>query len=195
MFFFWAKPFFSSLRTLTDALWNNQRNLFCQFCQYGIQRVQRNNWVKCFSYEESELFYRFWTLNEKSLEFLPETSSQLSKLYLRVQAMFTGELFFRKMCKVFCSFCKLFEWASFLSELFSAGSLKLYSRLPEDLFQEQLLVWEFFFNSSTYFGFERKILATTLLQHCQKNTFSDSETKWGKYYIGKTYKALPIFGL
>ena len=144
---------FFRLRTLIDAILNIQGKLICQFCQHGFQRIQRNDWMKFLSYKELELFYRFWTLNEKSLEFLPETSSQLSKLYLRVQATFTGKLFFWKMCKVFCPFCKLFEWASFLSEFFSAGFLKLYSRLPENLFDEELLVWEVFFNSSTIFGF------------------------------------------
>ena len=144
------------------------------------------------------IILQFRTLREKPLEFLPETSSQLSKLYLRVQATFTGKLFYWKCAKFYCPFCKLFEWASFLSELFSAGFLKLYSRLPEDLFQEELLVWEFFFNSSTIFEFERKnfgLVATTVLQQCQKCTFSDGETNWGKYYIEKTYKALTFFGL
>ena len=81
---FAQNPFFSYLRTLTDAFLNTQRKHFCQFCQYGIQRIQKNDWMKFLSYKELELFYHLRTLNEKSLEFLPETSSQLSKLFLGV---------------------------------------------------------------------------------------------------------------
>ena len=72
MFLFWPKPLFSHLRTLTAAFLNFRRKLFCQFCQYGIQRIQRNDWVKLLSYKKLELFYHFWTLIENSLEILPK---------------------------------------------------------------------------------------------------------------------------
>ena len=63
---------FYHLRTLTDAIVNIQRKLFRQFCRYGIQPIQINDCMKFLSYKELELFYHFWTLNEKSLEFLRE---------------------------------------------------------------------------------------------------------------------------
>ena len=87
---FLIKTIFSCLRGFTDAFLNVQRKLFCQFCQNGIKHTQRNDWMKFLSYKEVELFYHLRTLNEKSLEFLPETSSQLSKLFLGVQATFPG---------------------------------------------------------------------------------------------------------
>ena len=195
---FWTKNVLFLIKTIfflfTDSHWcvfEDPKKTILSVLSIRHSTYPEERLNEILSYKELELFYHLRTLNEKSLEFLPETSSQLSKVYLRVQATFTGKLFFWKMCKVFCPFCKLSEWASFLSELFSAGFLQLYSRLPEDLFQEELLVWEFFFNSSTIFGFERKIfglVATTVLRHCQKCTFSDGEENEGNIILKKRIK-------
>ena len=87
---------FFRLRTLTDAILNIQRKLFCQFCQYGIQRIQRNDWMKFLSYKELELFYQFWTLNEKSLDFLPENFVTVVKIVLACPGYVFLQLFFVK---------------------------------------------------------------------------------------------------
>ena len=60
--------------------------------------------------------------------------------------------------------------------------------LPEDLFEAKLLVLDFFFNSSTVSGFERKLfglMKKTVRQPCQKCTFSASGTKRGEYCFEK----------
>ena len=101
------------LRTLTDAIWNIQRKLFCQFCQYGIQRIQRIDWMKFFSYKELELFYHFWTLNEKSVEFLPENFVTVVENVLACPGYVFLLFFLWKLCKFFMSFCILIDSASF----------------------------------------------------------------------------------
>ena len=81
---------------------------------------------------------------------------------------------------------------------FSGRVCKTALYVPEDLFEEKLLVLDFFFNSSTISEFERKffvLMAKIVRQHCQKCTFSASGTKWGKNSFEKMYKLLTIFGL
>ena len=63
---------FFSFMDIDRCNFEHSKKTICQFCQYGIQRIQRIDWMKFLSYKELELFYHFWTLNEKSLEFLPE---------------------------------------------------------------------------------------------------------------------------
>ena len=83
--------------------------------------------MKLLSYNELELFYHFRTFNENLLNSCRTTSSQLSKMSLRVLTTFTGKLFSRKLWIFFWSFCILIASASFLAEFFSAGFLKLHS--------------------------------------------------------------------
>ena len=198
MFSFWSKPIFSRLRILTDAFLNIQRKLFCQFCQYGIQRIHRNDWMKFLSNKELELFYRFRTLNEKSPQLLPENIVTVVEIVLRCPGyVFRLNNFFEK-CAIFLSF-SYFDWFSFIFAWFFVGRVcKTALYVPDELFKENCLVWDFFFNSSTVSGFERNIfglMVTTVRQHCQKCTFSASGTKWGKNSFEKMYKLLTVFGL
>ena len=67
------------------------------------------------------IILQFRTLREKPLEFLPETSSQLSKLYLRVQATFTGKLFYWKCAKFFVLFVNCLSELRFCLYFFRQG--------------------------------------------------------------------------
>ena len=118
---------FFRLRTLTDAILNIQRKLFCQFCQYGIQRIQRNDWMKFLSYKELELFYQFWTLNEKSLDFLPENFVTVVKIVVACPGYVFLQLFLWKLCNYFCPFCILINSASFSAKNSWARFAKLHS--------------------------------------------------------------------
>ena len=114
---------FFRLRTLTDATLNNQRKLFCQFCQYGIQRIQRIDWMKFLSYKELELFYHFWTLNEKTLEFLPENFVTVVENVLACPG-YVFPFFLSKVCKFYLSFL-YFDWFSFIfGRIFSSRVCK-----------------------------------------------------------------------
>ena len=107
---------FFRLRTLTDEFLNILRKLFCQFCQYGIQRIQRNDWTKLFSYKELGWFYHFWTLNEKSLEFFPENFVTVVQIVLACPGCVFPLFFLWKLCKFYCPFCILIDSASFSVE-------------------------------------------------------------------------------
>ena len=90
------------------------------------------------------MFHHLRTLNEKSLEFLPETSSQLSKLFLGVQATISGEFILLKIVH-FCVFfvfwlIQLHFWLILFGRVCKTA---LY--VPDEVFEEKLLVWEFFF--------------------------------------------------
>ena len=117
-FSFWSKLYFSRLGTLTDAFLNIQRKLFCQFCQNGIQRIQRNDWTKLLSYKELELLYHFWTLNEKYLEFFPENFVTVVQIVLVCPSYVFLLFFWEKLCKLSLSFLN-FDWISFFSGDFS----------------------------------------------------------------------------
>ena len=145
MFSFWSKPIFSRLRILTDAFLNIQRKLFCQFCQYGIQRIHRNDWMKFLSNKELELFYRFRTLNEKSPQLLPENIVTVVEIVLRCPGyVFRLNNFFEK-CAIFLSF-SYFDWFSFIFAWFFVGRVcKTALYVPDELFKENCLVWDFFF--------------------------------------------------
>ena len=113
MFSFWRKPFFSRLGTLTEVFSNFQTKLFCQFCQYGIQRIQTNEWMKLLSYKKLELFYHFWTWNERSTEFLPENFVTFVEIVLACPGYVFRLIFFWKICKSSMSFLYL-DWFSFI---------------------------------------------------------------------------------
>ena len=118
---------FSCLRTFTDAYLNIQRKVFCQFCQYGIQRIQRNDWMKFLSYKELKLFYHFWTLNEKSLEFLPENFVTVVKIVLACPG-YDFLQFFCKNCAIFFyRFCVLIDSASISAKISWPRFAKLHS--------------------------------------------------------------------
>ena len=102
---------FFRLLTLTDAILNIQRKLFFQFCQYGFQGIQRNDWMKFLSYKELELFYHFWTLNKKSLEFLSENFVTFAGIVLACPG-YVFPFFLWKLCKFYFSFL-YFYWFSF----------------------------------------------------------------------------------
>ena len=188
------------LRTLTDAILNIQRKLFCQLCQYGIQRIQRNDWMKFLSYKQLELFYHFWTLNEKPLDFLPENFVRVVENALACPGYVSLLLLFFlwKLCKVYLSFL-YFDWFSFIfGWIFFGRVCKTALYVPEDLFEEKQLVLVFFFNSSTVSGIERKFfgfMAETVRQLCQKCTFSARGTKRRKLCSEKFYHFLTIFWL
>ena len=74
-----------------------------------------------------------------------KTSSQLSKFFLRVQAMFTSKLNFWKTWKL-CSSFLCFEWFSFIFRwIFLSSLFKTALYVPEDIFEEKFWVWEFVF--------------------------------------------------
>ena len=142
-FSFWSKPFFSCLRTFTDAILNIQRKRFCQFRQYGIQRIQRNDWIKRFSYKELELFYHFRILNEKSPQLLPEKFVTVVKNVVRCPSYVFRLTYSIDIC-IFVSF-SYFYWLSFVFGWFLFGRVcKTALYVPDDLFEEKLLVWEVF---------------------------------------------------
>ena len=118
MFSLWPKPFFSQLRTLTAAFLNFQWKLFCQFWQYGIQNIQRNDWMKLLSYKKFELFYHFRTLNGKFLEFLPENFISVVEIVLGCQGFIYRWVFVLKLCNFFFRFVfcmiQLSFWLNFL---------------------------------------------------------------------------------
>ena len=127
MFSFWSEPFFCCLRTFTDAFLNIHRRLFCQFCHYGIQRIQRNDWIKLLSYKELELFYHFRTLNEKSPQLLPGNFVTVVKNVLRCPSYVFRFVYSIEKCAFLCLFRILFDSASFLADFCSAGFAKLHS--------------------------------------------------------------------
>ena len=95
---------FFSLRTLTDAILNIQRKLFCQFCQYGNQRIQRNDWMKFLPYKQFELFHISGLWMKNLLSACRKTLSQMSKLFLRVQATFFCNFFWKNCADFFVFF-------------------------------------------------------------------------------------------
>ena len=198
MFSFWSKPFFSCLRTFTDAFLNIQRKLFCQFCQKGIQRIQRNDWIKLFSYKELEVFYQFRTLNEKSPELLPRNFVTVVTNVVRCTGFVFRLTYSIENCAFLCLFCILIDSASFLADFCSAWFAKLHSMCQTIFSRKNFWFEKFSFNSSTVSGFYRKtfgLMAITVYQPCQKCTISASETDWGKYCFEKVYKLLTFFGL
>ena len=189
---------FSRLRTSTDAILNSQRKFFCQFCQYGIQRIQRNGWMKFLSYKEMELFYHLWTLNEKSLEFLPENFVTVVQIVLACPRYVFLLYFWVKMVQIFLSFLYL-HWFSFIFGWIFVGRVcNTAPYVPEDFFEEKQLVLDFFFNSSTVSGLEWKFsgfMAKTVRQPCKKCTFYASGTKRRKLCFEKIHKISTIFWL
>ena len=140
-----TETIFFRLRTLTEAFPNIQTKLFYQFCQYGIQRIQRNDWMKFLSYQKLELFYHFWTWNERSTEFLPENFVTFVEIVLACPGYVFRLIFFWKICKSFMSFLYL-DWFSFICGWNFLGRVcKTALYVPEDIFEEKLLVWEFVF--------------------------------------------------
>ena len=198
MFSFWSKPFFSRLRTLTDAFLKIQRKLFCQFCQYGIQRIQRNDWIKLLSYKELKLFYHFRTLNEKSPQLPPGNFVTVVKNVLRCPSYVFRFVYSIENCAFLCLFRFLIDSASFLADFCSAGFAKLHSMCQTIFSRKNFWFENFPFNSSTVSGFYRKnfgLMAITVCQPWQKCTISASETNWGKYCFEKMYKLLTFFGI
>ena len=137
---------FFRLRNLTDAILNIKRKLFCQFCQYGFQRIQRNDWMKFLSYKELELFYHFWNLNEKSLEFLPGNFVTVVDIALACPGYVFLQFFFMEIVQIFLSFL-YFDWFSFIFGWIFLGMVcKTALYVPQDLFEEKQLVLDFFPN-------------------------------------------------
>ena len=135
---------FYHLRTLTDAIVNIQRKLFRQFCRYGIQPIQINDCMKFLSYKELELFYHFWTLNEKSLEFLREKFVTVVEIVLACPSYVFLQFFLWKLCKRYLSFL-YFDWFSFIFGWNFLGRFcKTALYVPEDFFEEKQLVLDFF---------------------------------------------------
>ena len=129
MFSFWRKPFFSRLRTLIEVFPNIQTKLFYQFCQYGIQRIQRNDWMKFLSYQKLELFYHFWTWNERSTEFLPENFVTFVEIVLACPGYVFRLIFFlknlQKFYVLFVSwFIQLHFWLKFIRKGFQNCTLR-----------------------------------------------------------------------
>ena len=118
---------FYRLLTLTDAIVNIQRKLFRQFCQNGIQPIQSNDCMKFLSYKELELFYHFWTLNEKSLEFLREKFVTVVEIVLACPSYVFLFFFCENWANFICLFCILIDSASFSAEISEAGFAKLHS--------------------------------------------------------------------
>ena len=175
---------FCCLRTFTDAFLNIQRKLFCQFCQYDIQRIQRNDWIKLLSYKELELFYHFRTLNEKSPPLLPGNFVKVVKIVLRCPGYVLRLIYSIENCSFLCLFRILIDSASFLADFGSVGFAKLHSMCQTNFSRKNFWFENFSFNSSTFSWFYRKtfgLMAITVCQPCQKCTFSASETNWGKY--------------
>ena len=198
MFSFWSKPFLSCLRTFADAFLNIQRKLFSQFCQYGIQRNQRNDWIKLLSYKELELFYHFRTLNEKPPQLLPGSFVTLVEILLRCPGYVFRLIYSIENCAFLGLFCFLIDSASFLADFCSTGFAKLHSMCQTIFSRKNYWFENFSFNSSTVSGIYRKtfgLMAITVCQPCQKWTFSASETNWRNYCFEKMYKLLTIFGL
>ena len=198
MFSFWSKPFFSCSRTFTDAFLNIQRKLIGQFCQYVIQRIQKNDWIKLLSYKELELFHHFRTLNEKSPQLLPGNCVTVVKNVVRCPGCVFRLTYSLERCAFLCLFRILIDSASFLADFCSAGFAKLHSMCQTIFSRKNFWFEKFSFNSSTVSGFYRKtfgLMAITVYQPCQKCTSSASETDWGKYCFEKVYKLLTIFGL
>ena len=198
MFSFWSKLFFSCLRTFTVAILNIQRKRFCQFRQYGIQRIQRNDWIKRFSYKELELFYHFRILNEKSPQLLPEKFVTVVEIVLRCPGYNFWWIYSIENCAFLCLFRIFIDSASFLADFCSAGFAKLHSMCQTIFSRKNFWFEKFSFISSTVSGFYRKTfgpMAITVYQPCQKCTFSASETNSGNYFFEKMCKHLTLFGL
>ena len=197
-FSFWSKPFFPCLRTFTDGFLNIQRKLFCQFCQYGFQCIQRNDWMKFLSYKDLELFYHLRTLNEKSPQLLPGNFVTVVKIVLRYPRSVFRLIYSIENCAFLCLFRILIDSASILADFRSAGFAKLHSMCQTIFSRKNFWFQIFSFNSSTVSGLSRTtfgLMATTVCQLCQKCTFSASETNWGNYCFEKMHKLLTIFCL
>ena len=188
---------FSRLRTSTDAFLNSQRNFFCQFCQYGIQRIQRNGWMKFLSYKEMELFYHLWNLNEKSLKFLPENFVTVVQIVLACPR-YVFLLFFCKNCAIFFVLF-VFSLIQLHFRLNSCRQGLQYCTLrARGSFRGKTIGVRLFSNSSTVSGFVPKFfsfMAKTVRQPCQKCTFSASGTKRRKFCFEKMYQFSTFFWL
>ena len=126
-----------------------------------------------------------------------KTLSQLSKMFLRVQATFYC-YFFVKIVQIL--FVLLyFDWFSFIFGWTFLGRVcKTALYVPEDLFEAKRFVLDFFFFSSTVSGFERKLfvfMTKTVRQPCQKCTFSTSGAKRRKFCFEKMYHFTTVFWL
>ena len=126
-----------------------------------------------------------------------KTLSQLSKMFLRVQATFS--------CYSFCENCANFFWpfVFWLIQLhfrlnFLRQGLQNCTLRARGSFRGKMVDVRFFCISSTVSGFEQKFfgfMAKTVRQPCQKCTFSASGTKRRKFCVEKMYHFLTFFRL
>ena len=126
-----------------------------------------------------------------------KTLSQLSELFLRVQATFSCYFFVKTVQILFVFFVflliQLQFWLKFLRQVLQNCTLRAW--LP---FRVKTIRVRFFFISSIVSGFERKFcgfMAKTVRQPCQKCTFSASGTKPRKICLEKVYRFSTIFWL
>ena len=126
-----------------------------------------------------------------------KTLSQLSKLFLRVQATFSCCFFVKTVQILFVLFVfvliQLHFWPNFLEQGLQNCTLR-----TRRSFRGKTIGVSFFSNSSTVSEIERNFfgfMAKTVRQPCQKCTFSASGTKRRKFCSEKMYQFLTDFWL
>ena len=137
-------------------------------CQFGIQRIQRNDWMKFLSHKELELFYHFRALNGKSPQLLPENFVTVVKYVLKWPGcVFRLTYYFPNCANFFVLFVfwliQLHFWLIFLRQGLQNCTLR-----ARRSFRGKTFGVRFFFIFSNFSEFERKIfrlMATTVRQH------------------------------
>ena len=196
MFSFCLKPFFSSLKSLTERFSNFPLNFFSVFSirhsTYPEKRVE-----KLQSYKKLEFFYLFRNLNGNSPKNLAvKLRNSCRNCFWVSRLRFPVKFFYWKLC-IFVSF-SYFDWFSFIfGWIFFDSVCKTALYVSEDLFEENLLVLDSFSILQPFPDLSKNVSVVwrKLCGSLVKSTlFPPAEQKEGDIVLKKCTNFYPFLG-